>query len=104
MYTVQTQPLPRHTTAAITNKRRVYPFYELRPGKMFRFPSKKAVAVRGSLNNHNKLRKAKGQKTITCTILRINRTEHGCWCLGYNGNQNPKVLKDLGITGGTING
>ena len=98
MYTVQTQPLPKNTTAAITNNRRVYPFYELKPGKMFRFPSKKAVAVRGSLNNHNKLQRKKGIRTITCTIQRINAKEHGCWCLGYNGNKNPKILNELGRT------
>tara|TARA_Y100000310_G_C20070977_1_gene529364 strand:+ start:162 stop:500 length:339 start_codon:yes stop_codon:yes gene_type:complete len=111
MYTLQVKPLPAHTGQEITaNPRRKYPFYELKPGKMFNFPTTKHVSVRGSLNNHNKLMKKRGSKTLTCTILRINKREHGCWCLGYNGKIDKKILAKLTtplnttVVGGITNG
>ena len=97
MYTIQTDvPLPEgilgNPSVTPTNNRRLYPFHEMKIGNCFKFPSGKATAVRGSINNYNKSLKKKGVKTKTFVIRKINNREHGCWMTGYNGKHNTTLL------------
>tara|TARA_R100000808_G_C2060243_1_gene91991 strand:- start:202 stop:531 length:330 start_codon:yes stop_codon:yes gene_type:complete len=100
-YTVQKQPLLKGQTLRTKGKngRAIYPFWDLKPGHSFKFPSAKRVAVRGSLTKHNLTRKRNGKKTITCRVIRINKTEHACICTGWNGKESKSAMTYL--TGGS---
>tara|TARA_R110002051_G_C8644281_1_gene486617 strand:+ start:121 stop:435 length:315 start_codon:yes stop_codon:yes gene_type:complete len=99
MYTTQRKPLLKGKapvlTANLAHPRRLYPFWELKPGDSFKFPSKKAVSVRGSLTNHNATRKGRGMKQITCRVIQLTETQHACICIGYNGNEDKKAMDFL---------
>ena len=99
MYTIQTDvPLPNDilgkdgTITRPVSGQRLYPLHEMKIGNCFKVPSGKAIALRGSIGNYNKALKAKGVKTKTFVIRKLNKREHGCWMTGYNGKHNTAVL------------
>ena len=108
MYTIQNNvPIPAdilgigHRTGKPSSTR-VYPLHEMKIGDCFKFPSSKAVTVRGSIGGYNKGLKKQNLKTKTFRIRKLSNREHGCFMVGYNGDINTTLL--LKREGRTKNG